>query len=61
MKKLSAIRSHNRCPKCAYRIVRRSARANGVRDISGFTLWDLTETCIMCRWLLTTANVKVGA
>lgn len=58
---LSQVTGHNRCPKCGNRTVLRNSVATGVKDISGFTLWDLTEACNMCGWATRTANVKVGA
>lgn len=52
---------HQNCPKCGARAVERSSEAKDMESLNGAALFDLSERCIMCGWLVKTRNVKIGA
>lgn len=57
---LSMTVPRRQCPECGSKLLRRgavSAEVEGDDD----TLWDVSETCIMCSWTETISNVRVGA
>lgn len=56
---ISQVVSHTRCPSCSNRNISRTSSPIGV-DLEGATLWEVTESCMMCEWSSSTADVKVG-
>lgn len=59
---LSKIKPRLRCPKCASAsITRSSSIARGLVSLDSGALFSVTERCIMCGWVRTIENVRMGA
>jgi RNase P subunit RPR2 len=57
---IADVRPRRRCPKCASLALRPEATPITETSFIGASLYDLTQTCMMCGWSRTFENVKLG-